>query len=887
MPVARRLLALLPAFFLFAASVTPVAAVTPAKDPLPRFAAVTPREVGGRFIAFVDRGTSVRAITTIATTKVRAAGGSIRAARGATWFAFAATDAVAAKIAALPGVARVARDLKVKATDWPVTTQTPDDTGYEQLWGLADMNVESAWVHTRGAGVTVAVIDTGIKASHPDLATASFANGYDVVTGMALPVSQKAYWPESPMIPHGTHVAGTIAAVANNEMGIAGVAPEATLMPVRVLSSDGGGTIADVTYGIEWAATHGADVINLSIGGTFYASEYEMLIAVMGPTIDAAVDGGTVVVAASGNDSLDEEDEGATTWPADHPRVIRVGAHGVESFVDEDDMDEDGDTTETLTLRSVAGFSNAADTVAVTAPGVSVLSTEANSGWYEKWDGTSMATPHVAGLVALIRAENPSLTPVKIKALITSTADDSDKMGGSMGYTAGRDDASGAGAIDADAVFDVLVGGGRVVGIELAEAGRDVLVAGGRIVPVRTTAFGGASTCTLQVRVYNPDGVRRGVTGVLSGTRCGLRSIGYAAVMSATGTTVPNNTFGWTVSVIASNGAAKATMTMPVVGADTSRPTISAIDTGDWPASLPLMTVPSFSAEVTMHDDFVRSAQDVTIDASMTVVFSGGQTRTYPSVNAMLTEMWGETKKLTDVYGMSSSVSDGVMDATMTFSGDTLRGLAAAAQVVQTARDCGSDADDCLWSTVDPSLLKLRLKVSDGTHAVSGPLMTIRLLTEADWSLAAEGPEGPSWFDASDESVGAMAMAGCSPADDPEDGMWEACGTDVETTGGALADDWLATETAGATYTITGRGGRLLLYGSVGPAFGAFTVSVDGTVIATVNLAKNPVTGAPVTEISNGVLLLNRTFGAGQHTIVLTTKNAKLVGLDAFSFGPR
>jgi hypothetical protein len=203
-------------------------------------------------------------------------------------------------------------------------------------------------------------------------------------------------------------------------------------------------------------------------------------------------------------------------------------------------------------------------------------------------------------------------------------------MGGSMGYTAGRDDASGAGAIDADAVFDVLVGGGRVVGIELAEAGRDVLVAGGRIVPVRTTAFGGASTCTLQVRVYNPDGVRRGVTGVLSGTTCGLRSIGYAAVMSATGTTVPNNTFGWTVSVIASNGAAKATMTMPVVGADTSRPTISAIDTGDWPASLPLMTVPSFSAEVTMHDDFVRSAQDVTIDASMTVVFSGGQTRTYP-----------------------------------------------------------------------------------------------------------------------------------------------------------------------------------------------------------------------------------------------------------------
>lgn len=884
MPVARRLLALLPALFLFAASVTPVAAVTPAKDPRPHFGAVTTREVGGRFIALVDRGTSARAITTIATTKVRAAGGSIRAARGATWFAFAATDAVAAKIAALPGVARVARDLKVKATDWPVTTQTPDDTGYEQLWGLADMHVESAWVHTRGAGVTVAVIDTGIKASHPDLAGASFANGYDVVTGMALPVSQKAYWPESPMIPHGTHVAGTIAAVANNEMGIAGVAPEATLMPVRVLSSDGGGTIADVTYGIEWAATHGADVINLSIGGTFYASDYEMLIAVMGPAIDAAVDGGTVVVAASGNDSIDEEDEGATTWPADHPRVIRVGAHGVESVVDEYDMDEDGDTTETLTLRSVAGFSNAADTVAVTAPGVSVISTEANSGWYEKWDGTSMATPHVAGLVALIRAENPSLTPVKVKALITATADDSDKTGGSMGYTAGRDDASGAGAIDAEAVFDVLVGGGRVVGIELAEAGRDTLVAGGRIVPVRTTAFGGAATCTLQVRVYNPDGVRRGVTGVLSGTKCGLRSIGYAAVMSATGTTVPNNAADWTVSVIASNGAAKATMTMPVVGADTSRPTISAVDTGDWPASLPMMTTPGFSAGITIQDDFVRSMRNVTVDASMTVVFSGGQTRTYPSINAALTEWYGSPATILDVLDTPLSMVDGGIDAELLFSGSALRTLGVALWEVSAFRECAVDDDGyidegCAWNTVDPSIVKMRLKVSDGTNVASGPLLTVRVLSEADTSSATD----QTWLDTDGDDVGSFAYAGC----EPEDETWEVCGTDVETTGGAIAADWLITETAGATYTITGRGGRLLLYGSVGPAFGAFTVSVDGRVIATVNLAKNPVTGAPVTEISNGVLLLNRTFGAGPHTIVLTTKNAKLVGLDAFSFGPR
>lgn len=882
MPVARRLLALLPAFLLFAASVTPVAAVTPAKDPLPRFAAVTPREVGGRFIAFVDRGTSVSAIATIATAKVRAAGGSIRAARGATWFAFAATDAVAAKIATLPGVARVARDLKVKATAWPVTTQTPNDAGYDQLWGIADMHVESAWVHTRGAGVTVAVIDTGIKAAHPDLAGASFANGYDVVTGMALPESQKAYWPESSYLPHGTHVAGTIAAVANNEMGIAGVAPEATLMPVRVLSSDGGGTIADVSYGIEWAATHGADVINLSIGGTFYASEYEVLMSVMGPAIDAAIDGGTVIVAASGNDGIDEEDAGATTWPADHPRVIRVGAHGAESFVDEDDLDGDGNTTETLSSRSVAGFSNAADTVTITAPGVSILSTEANSGWYEKWNGTSMATPHVAGLVALIRAQRPSLTPAKVKALIASTADDSDGIGGSMGYTAGRDDASGAGAIDAAAAFGVLVAGGRAVGIEIAEAGRDVLVAGGRIVPVRTVAFGGAATCTLQVRVYNPEGVRRGATGVLSGTKCGLRSIGYAAVMSATGTTIPDNTAGWTVLVIASNGAAKSTLSMSAVGADTSRPTISAFGTGDWPASLPMMTAPAFSAGVTIHDDFVRSIRNVTVDASMTVVFSGGQTRTYPSVNAALTEAYGSSMTILDALGMSLSTVDGGIDLELPFSASLLRGLARTAQAASAVRECAVDDDGlidegCAWNTVDPSIAKMRLKVSDGTNVVSGPLLTVRVLSEADTSFAT----AKSWLDTAGEEMSYVTLAGCG--DNPED----SCGTNVETTGGAIAGDWLATETAGATYTITGRGGRLLLYGSVGPDFGAFTVSVDGRVIATVDLATNPVTGAPVAEISNGVLLLNRTFGAGPHTIVLTTTSAKLVGLDAFSFGPR
>lgn len=883
MSFVRRLSALLPALVLIVGAAAPAAALTPQKSAAPLVPAMSKHAVAGRWVAFVRPGTTRSVLSTMATSQIRAAGATPRTARGATWFAFAGSDAVAAKVAKLPGVVRIARDLQMKAFAWPDDTQTPNDAGYESLWGIADMHVEDAWAHTRGAGVTVAVVDTGIKATHPDIAGASFANGYDVVNGMAMPVSQKAYWPESTEIPHGTHVAGTIAAVADNEIGVAGVAPEATLMPVRVIDGSGGGTLSDVSYGIEWAGAHGADVINLSIGGTFYASEYDMLMEMMGPAIDSATDTGAVIVAASGNDGIDEAQWGATTWPADHPRVIRVGAHEQTSFVDSEDVDGDGDTTETLTSRSVAYFSNAADTVTVTAPGVDVLSTEANSSWYERWAGTSMATPHVAGIAALIKAVRPSFTPAKIKALIAASASDSNLVGGSMGYAAGRDDSSGAGAIDAAKAFDVIENNARVIGVELSNPARRVIAAGGRIVPVRVTAFGGAATCTLQVRVYNTDGVRRGATGVLPGTTCGLRSIGYAAVMAATGTSIPNNTGGYAVEVIASNGAAKSSLRMSVVGYDTIAPTIGAFEVSGAPtpatATTPWLTTRNFTATATIADAFARDPNVLydRIDMAVKVVFSGGQSRTYPSLNALIVE-YGAT--LTDWVGNHTMVENaGAVTITGSYDYAAIRTVADIVYAGLTS-EC-ANPDDCAYATSQPVYMEMRLRTSDGTQAASGSLLKVRRLIEADTTVLSTTW---SWIDSTETEVGGIGGAGCAAGEYDADYY---CGSNDELTGGAIAHDWVAVAQSGATYTFVGRGGRLTLYSSVGPDYGTFTVTVDGVLLGTVNIATDPATRAKATGIRNGVVVFDKTFGAGAHTVVLTTTSAKLVGLDALYLGPR
>lgn len=238
----------------------------------------------------------------------------------------------------------------------------------------------------------IAVVDTGVDLDHPDLVD-RLVPGIDVVDGDPVPQDTNG---------HGTHVAGIAAATADNGVGIAGTAPLARIMPVRVLGTDGTGTDDGIARGIDWAVANGADVVNLSLGESGVLSR----ISKGGPlnaAIRNAAGRGVVVLAAAGN-------EGATkrNYRAGTPTLV-VNA-----------TDEAG---------RLAQFSNSGDLRAVAAPGVGILSTAPNepttlwpggSGGYERLDGTSMATPIVSGVAALLIASG--VDPATIIDRITQTA---------------------------------------------------------------------------------------------------------------------------------------------------------------------------------------------------------------------------------------------------------------------------------------------------------------------------------------------------------------------------------------------------------------------------------------------------------------------------------
>ena len=239
-------------------------------------------------------------------------------------------------------------------------------------WGLDTIEADAAHQVTTGAGAVVAVVDSGVDASHPDLA-GRLLPGWDFVQNDATPQDENG---------HGTHVTGIIAADAGNGVGIEGVAPGAKILPLRALDKDGNGTSTDIAKAIDYAVSHGADVINLSLGDVIPAS------VVSDPDFDGAIgralDAGVVVVAAAGNDGLPVCEQ-----PSGNGRLLCVGA-----------VDKRG-------MRSF--YSSFGDGVGVMAPGGStlplpdedVLSTW-NDGSYAELAGTSQAAPHVSGVAALL-----------------------------------------------------------------------------------------------------------------------------------------------------------------------------------------------------------------------------------------------------------------------------------------------------------------------------------------------------------------------------------------------------------------------------------------------------------------------------------------------------
>lgn len=266
--------------------------------------------------------------------------------------------------------------------------------GYQ--WDMHALDIEEAWTLSTGQGILVAVVDTGVSSRGED--TPHLVGGYDFVDGDSNPDDIEG---------HGTHVAGTIAQATDNGKGCVGMAPDASVLPVRVLGPYGGDTWT-VARGIAYAVDEGADVINLSLGSAYGASVLE-------DAIDYAVAADVVVVAASGNESAS-----VVGYPAAYDGVIAVGA-----------TDQDG---------RVPFYSNGGSALDVVAPGSSILQeyVDANSAGYAYLDGTSMASPHVAGLAALVLAAGAD--PADVGHLITSTATD---LGPS-----GWDPESGYGQID-------------------------------------------------------------------------------------------------------------------------------------------------------------------------------------------------------------------------------------------------------------------------------------------------------------------------------------------------------------------------------------------------------------------------------------------------------
>lgn len=337
-------------------------------------------------------------------------------------------------------------------------TLTPNDARLEEQWGFgtsnASINVRPAWDKSTGSGTVVAVIDTGIT-NHPDL-NANILPGYDFISDASMArdgggrdsnANDEGDWyaanecgagyPASSSSWHGTHVAGTVAAVTNNSTGVAGTAFNAKVVPVRVLGKCGGYT-SDIADAIVWASggpvsgvpanANPAEVINMSLGGTGSCSTTYQT------AINGAVGRGTTVVVAAGNAGSNV----STSVPANCANVIAVAA--------------------TTSAGAKASFSNYGAGIDISAPGQAILST-LNTGTtvpasatYASYNGTSMAAPHVAGVVALMQSVAPTpLSPAQVETILKNTA---------RALPGACSGGCGAGIVNADAAVTAALGGG-------------------------------------------------------------------------------------------------------------------------------------------------------------------------------------------------------------------------------------------------------------------------------------------------------------------------------------------------------------------------------------------------------------------------------------------
>jgi serine protease len=309
----------------------------------------------------------------------------------------------------------------------------PDDPCYKYQWHLRQVGLPAAWKLGQGEGVVVAVIDTGVT-KVPDLANTELVPGYNFVANNSNAADDHG---------HGTHVAGTIAQATNNKLGVAGVAFAAKIMPLKVLSAQGSGSMGAIAQAIRWAADHGAKVINMSLGGP-------LPVAPIRNAVKYAHDKGVVVVAAAGNDG-----RGRVSYPARYPEVLAVAATQFD--------------------ESTTFYSNWGKEIDIAAPGGNVrvdqngdgkpdgvLQNTVVPGNISKTDylwfmGTSMASPHAAGVAALVVGAGVN-KPDAVENVLRSTARKPKKTKESAKAAAGDevtrvDDRYGAGIVDAGAAL--------------------------------------------------------------------------------------------------------------------------------------------------------------------------------------------------------------------------------------------------------------------------------------------------------------------------------------------------------------------------------------------------------------------------------------------------
>lgn len=279
-------------------------------------------------------------------------------------------------------------------------TLVPNDPNYGQQWALPKIGADRAWDLTTGGPVVIAMLDTGISPTHPDL-QGRLVPGKNFITPGAEPLDDNG---------HGTFTAGIAAASGNNGIGVAGMSWSARLMPVKILDQDGRGPVSAFAEGIRFAVDGGAQIVNVSAG-----------IPVPSQTMEAAVSYAlgqrVTVVAASGNVA-----DGVQNYPAAYPGVIAVGA-----------------STQT---DGIADFSSYGSYVTLAAPGVGIVSTYSRSGdTYAQMSGTSASTPFVSGTIALmLSVKSGDLTPRMVREMLKATAVDI--------LTAGFDPQSGYGRLD-------------------------------------------------------------------------------------------------------------------------------------------------------------------------------------------------------------------------------------------------------------------------------------------------------------------------------------------------------------------------------------------------------------------------------------------------------